>query len=306
MGAGDRLRRLESVVAEQQRVITALLAERSSVPAATRAADALPPARADTQEPSSRMGRRDVLRRALLAGAAVAGSAVLATAEAGPAAAGTPQLLGNTQTNVELTTVLFADSTTPVTDYQQGVFVVTDTPFAAMGYTLTDRGAVTGYGGQLEVGVGVSGFGSRTGVVGNSTNGIGGSFHGASGVFAQGDSGPALVAASYSSTPAMIAYGATDLQGKAHVHGAAQFDDTTTFHRSGIAVVRGTKSKPADSVAVHPGPLTAHSMVLATIQQAVGSVGVSGVVLVPSTGTFTIRLTAKVRTPVRVAWFVLS
>jgi hypothetical protein len=73
-----------------------------------------------------------------------------------------------------------------------------------------------------------------------------------------------------------------------------------TFSRSGSATVPAhTQSLKVDLEGV-----TATSMVLATLQQASGSVGVANVV--PTSNSFDINLSAAPPSAVRVAWLVLD
>ncbi len=105
--------------------------------------------------------------------------------------------------------------------------------------------------------------------------------HGAVGVLGKSDSGVGVHASSGSGM-------ALQVTGKA------------SFSRSGLATVRaGTKS-----VTVKLPGVLGTSLVLATLQQASGAIGVAAAV--PASGSFTIHLTAAPKKNAKVAYLVLD
>jgi hypothetical protein len=323
--ADDRIARLEALVDAQQRAIDGLLvrgtdgpsphAQRLPVARTTQGSD-----RAEGERPAvtpTSMDRRNLLRRALLAGGAlVAGSAALA-AEAAPAAANDGDtILAGAQANAESMTVIYADGAS-YANYPKGMFVVSDTPFASWWSVFDVPAAITAYANKALT-TGVAGFGGANGVIGASDTGLGGNFVGATGVNAFGLKGPAVQASAQAGTwPVVLAqsYGvgtavaAIAKSGLAlSAQGPSEFLGRVHFSRSGVALVRGTRARPASTLTVTlPGAvLTTATKVLATIQQSVGKVAVSSAVPHAGAHTVTITLTAPVTSTVRVAWFVLD
>jgi hypothetical protein len=133
----------------------------------------------------------------------------------------------------------------------------------------TANGSASGVYGQNDgTGFGVAGrANSGTGVLGDSANGVG--------VLASSANGTAL-----------------------------QVTGTAQFSRSGTATVAGTSLAPANSVRVSL-PITAKSMMTATLQRFVAGVYVVAAVPNVSGGYFTIYLNKAVKTKVGpIAWIV--
>ena len=319
MDEQERIARLEAVVARQQAVIEGLLSDRTEDDGGGRGPTAV--GRPQPAPPTA-VSRRDVLRRALVAGGvAVAGGAALALAEAAPAVAATGgSLTLGMQNNAESTTVLFADAVPSGDVFPRGLLHVTDTPFIDQ-LALESSSAISGYASTGDLAVGVLGFGvskgvwgqvgpgTGTGVVGQGYNGVSGLGSGGTGVagVAQGtdNTNPGVSASSEGPGPALYAGASTT--GDAFVaDGASRFHGVTSFSRSGVARVAGTRARPARSVVVKGVKLTAHSSVLATIQQDGGTLGVAGVVPDVAHSAFTITLTARSARNVKVAWFVIG
>lgn len=90
---------------------------------------------------------------------------------------------------------------------------------------------------------------------------------------------------------------------------ALQVDGAAKFSRSGIATALGTPTSPLLEVTVTiSGPdLTSKSMVFATIQgSGVTGVAIKGVAPDVGTKKFTIHFTAKLKTTMHIAWFVVG
>jgi hypothetical protein len=132
-------------------------------------------------------------------------------------------------------------------------------------------GSTAGSGSGL---AGSAGSASATGVDGSGTAG-------ATGVRGTSDSGTGVYAASTQGA-------ALEVVGK------------VSFNRSGVT----TMPAKAVSATVDLAGVSSSSMVLATLQQAAGSVGVANVV--PASGSFVINLSGAPAGSVRVAWLVLD
>jgi hypothetical protein len=133
------------------------------------------------------------------------------------------------------------------------------------------KSGVEGVNTSSEGGMGVSGSsqGGGIGVQGSSVTGVG--------VSATSTSGPAL-----------------------------QVEGVASFSRSGSALIAGTTANPESSVTVAGVPLSLSSLILATPQVYVPSVGVAAVVPAATGGAFTIYLTGPVEVSVEIAWFVIG
>jgi hypothetical protein len=87
---------------------------------------------------------------------------------------------------------------------------------------------------------------------------------------------------------------------------ALQVNGKTTFSRSGVATVVGTSSAPTNKAKV-PVPITARSLMIATLQKYVAGVFVVAAVPSVTGGYFTIYLNKSVSTSVGpIAWQVIE
>ena len=180
--------------------------------------------------------------------------------------------------------------------------------------------------GLSDSGNGVVGEGTSNGVFGHAANRIGSGVYGqndgtgigvsglfGSGVYGQNDGiGYGVAGRITTSSGAGVWGDAPNASGGVGVaassaHGTAlQVTGKAAFNRSRIATILGTTTTPKNSVVVTVpgGPLTANSIVLATIQGNIAGVSVQGVV--KGTTSFTIFLTKTVTTSVRVGWFIIN
>jgi hypothetical protein len=126
-------------------------------------------------------------------------------------------------------------------------------------------------------GSGVAGSAGSAGATGVDGSGTGG----ATGIRGTSDSGTGIYASSTQGA-------ALEVVGK------------VTFNRSGVTTIPAK----AVSATVDLAGVSASSMVLATLQQAAGSVGVANVV--PASNSFVINLSGAPAGAVRVAWLVLD
>jgi hypothetical protein len=319
--------RLQQVLLEQQRVITRMLG--GDVPDAGPSAvreDTAPSSPSPTQgepAPSTPIGRRDVLRRGLAAGGALAAMGAGLAAQATPAAAATgDQVLAGTQTNVESTTVLYADLPAGSSAfYPDGLLAVTDTPFKAQQAFRVGPAAVNGYG-DAQVQVGVRGYGNGIGVGGGSATGWGVFGTGQVGVKGVSDrdggygvmavttsifeNSAGLAARGSGLSPAVLASNTGPFGIAIRAEGYSLFDGGVAFRSSGLARVVGTKRRALRSVAVKVPNLGPRTLALATVQGDGGNVGVSGVIVDWKKGGLTITLTSAVKRTITIAWFVFN
>jgi hypothetical protein len=257
-------------------------------------------------------------RRALILGAAAAGAgAAVGLADgAAPALAssdanGGPVLLGKSNTETVTTTITNAASgaisgITSASGGHSGVHgndTSTDGGYGVAGSSTNGygvagnsangtgvQGTTTAPGGGTGVsGIDQSGVDLSTGVSGISTIGFGVAGSCANGVALYGESenGYAVQAVAPSGTGLLV-------QGK------SIFDGTTQFSHSGVATVK----KGAKSVTVKVHGITVGNIVLATLQELQAGIAVAAAV--PTTGSFTVTVTAKVSADTNVGWFVLG
>jgi hypothetical protein len=140
-----------------------------------------------------------------------------------------------------------------------------------------DNGAAAVQAATTGVGAGVAGSATSASATGVDGSGTGG----ATGIRGTSDKGIGVYAAS-TKGPAL------EVVGK------------VSFNRSGITTIPAK----AVSATVDLAGVSSSSMVLATLQQAAGSVGVANVV--PASGSFVINLSGAPAASVRVAWLVLD
>lgn len=147
---------------------------------------------------------------------------------------------------------------------------------------------------------GVYGTGQANGVFGETSNSI------ASGVYGQNDSTGYGVAGRANSGTGVLGDSANGVGVTANSPNgtALQVTGPAQFSRSGTATVAGTSAAPKKSVQVSL-PITAMSMMTATLQKYVAGVSVVAAVPNVSGGYFTIYLNKAVKTSVGpIAWIV--
>jgi hypothetical protein len=149
------------------------------------------------------------------------------------------------------------------------------------------RGTTSADGGSGVAGIDASGLDLSSGVSGTSTIGYGVSGSCPNGVAIYGESTNGY--AVYASAP-----GGTGLL----VQGKSVFQGMTEFSNSGVATVK----KNDKSVTVKVAGVRAGSIVLATLQELRAGIAVAAAV--PTAGSFTITLTGKVHSDIKVGWFV--
>jgi hypothetical protein len=151
------------------------------------------------------------------------------------------------------------------------------------------QGTTSADGGSGVAGIEASGLDLSSGVSGTSTIGYGVSGSCPNGVAIYGEStnGYAVIA---------NAPGGTGLL----VQGNSVFQGTTKFSNSGVATVK----KDGKSVTVKGATITVTSIVLATLQELQPGVAVAAAV--PTTGSFTITMTAEAPADTNVGWFVIG
>jgi hypothetical protein len=140
-----------------------------------------------------------------------------------------------------------------------------------------DNGAAAVQAATTGVGAGVAGSATSASATGVDGSGTGG----ATGLRGTSDTGIGVYAASTKGA-------ALEVVGK------------VSFNRSGITTIPAKSA----SATVDLAGVSSSSMVLATLQQAAGSVGVANVV--PASGSFVINLSGAPAASVRVAWLVLD
>jgi len=156
----SRIEALETVIAEQQRVLADARAEIERLKGNARPASYGEPE-------AARLTRRAWLRRAAqVSGVAAAAVVVTDFSRAAPAAAADGgSVVAGEETKAESSTVLFGDGS----NYDQGLLAVTDTALADYSAGFPAQAAVTGYAGTGVTGlVGVAGYGDGAGIYGQT------------------------------------------------------------------------------------------------------------------------------------------
>jgi hypothetical protein len=211
--------------------------------------------------------------------------------------------------------IAFIAGTGAAADATQGQAVIAGQNNSETSETIiVNQGAGTGmsvYGSGDANGVygsgyfGIHGFGTQAGVVGEAASGGNGVFgatssNTASGVYGQ-NNGTGYGVAGRANLSGGTGVLAESTDGTALVvNGKAQFS------RSGVATVTGTSTTPKNSVKVTL-PVTAKSMVFATLQKRVAGVYVVAAVPNVAGGYFTIYLNKSVATSVGpIAWQVIE
>jgi hypothetical protein len=253
-------------------------------------------------------------RSILASGAAVlALSLVVVALEAPPAAAascgngpGSPLLLG-CDNNTATDTTWILGSSSGVTG-----FLVSESGASSLG--VEGAGGDTGvygtgrtYGVEGSTGIGTGVYGNtaaegQNGVYGHASNTAG------SGVYGQNDGAGYGVAGRAAGGVGILGDSAngTGVWANSQNATALKVSGKAQFSRSGVATVAGTAAAPKNSVRVSQ-PLTAKSMMTATLQKYVPGVYVVAAVPNVAGGYFTIYLNKPVSTSVGpIAWMVVE